>query len=448
MSDADATQVEPQPGTDEEVCDPSETRTSGSPTSPEFSCDAATALPAEPAPGIDDMPITVVHGRGAKSESHESTLTGPHAPIPLDGDREPETVPNVEQAPTAESVGTVESTAHSGFAAPVAEPRRESPPREVPSAGSATDVYEWELFIEAPFPVDLLKLLWGVLRLPGQLIRRSGEAGRTNRLSFAARVLTYNLGLILVVLFSIPLVFFLFSYLATLPFVLLRALGARLGHPATTLIAGLFFLGMLALLIYLYNLLFRPEAWRDHYQRSKVELVNLLISASFFFAGGALEYLISSPSFALHTEFAGSTESTPQWTLFFADKSLNLLFANLPNRIVGPLSDIHTTHGGDGVPIGLLRILLIFGYVTLVRLLALKLLFSKRELFYGTEAELQRYLDLCGKAEAYPLRKVVPIGEVEQFRTIRSKYAPDRPLVGVPPRPVPAGLGPAADANR
>src|SRR5262249_43343701 len=85
------------------------------------------------------------------------------------------------------------------------------------------------------------------------------------------------------------------------------------------------------------------------------------------------------------------------------------------------LSDIEIV--GSEVSLGLLRLFLIFGFVTLVRLMAMKWCFSKKELFYGSLAELKSYLDYCGKAEATTLRKVIALPE-EEIITVKSKHRP------------------------
>src|SRR5262249_14404724 len=159
--------------------------------------------------------------------------------------------------------------------------------------------------------------------------------------------------------------------------------------------------------------------YRDAYKRSKVETINITWALALFLASGMLEVLIASPMLPFRREYTGSLESTPQWTLFFADKSMNVLFANLPHKFFGPISDIQIREGGSEVSLGLLRLLLIFGFVSLVRMLALKLCVSKKELFYGTEGELRGYLDYCGKAEARTIRKVIPIrdDEIIEIRT-------------------------------
>jgi hypothetical protein len=371
----------------------------------------------ESAPGraapIPHFPGTAPIGVGSKT-------------LPAHPAQDPHPVPAGSATPLSRPLDAPPDSSHpAGPDLPAPQPHSASTPSE-------QIVYEWDLFIEAPFPIDLLKLLFAILRLPGQVIRRSSETA-SGRLSFALRVLSYNFGIIALVLAAIPLALFVFSYIATLPFIILRTLANWTGNLAMTWIAGFVFAGALALVVYLYNVLFRPEAWRDNYKRTKIDLLNIFINAGFFIAGGALEFLIASPAFFIAKDFKGSTDSTLQWTLYFADKSLNLLFANIPQRYIGDLSNISTIRGGDGVAIGLLRILLIFGYVIGVRLVALKLFFSRRELFYGTVEECRRYLDLCGKAEAFSLRRVIDTPGMQSIY-LRSRFAPRRPLVGAPPR--------------
>ncbi len=283
-----------------------------------------------------------------------------------------------------------------------------------PSELKNDDIYEWEILIEAPFAFDFFKLVRSLVGVPEPLRRKDGEA--TSRKRYYARVALYNLGRIALIVGMIPFAMLAFSYVATLPFLLMRALAAWVGDRPVAVLAGVGLLVCLSVPVLIILSWFRPAAYRDSYKRSKVETINIVWALALFLASSMLEYLIASPALpVLRKDYTGSLGSTPQWTLFFADKAMNVLFANLPQKVFGPISDISIREGGSEVSLGLLRLLLIFGFVALVRLLALKLCASRKELFYGNVAELRKYLDYCGKAEARNIRKVIPIHDDEMI---------------------------------
>ena len=317
-------------------------------------------------------------------------------------------------------------------------------------------IYEWEILIEAPFAFDFFKLVRALFRLPSRAVATWGAGSSKTRRRYYLEVLGYNLALIGLVLLMIPFLMIAFSYVATLPFLALRVLLAPFEPKVGAIVAGAGLSGILAVPVVLFLLMFRPMAYRDVYKRSKVETYNILIALSLFLAGGLLEFLIATPALGLRDAFEeappgaieaefdpgvdlaaetagaeplavpprgyeGPTESTLQWTLFFADKSMNVLFANLPAKIFGPLSEIRPRPGASQIPLSMLRITLLFGFMVFVRLSALKLCISKKELFYGTIAELRSYLDFCGKAEARSIRRVIDLKPSEVF-VVRNRF--------------------------
>ncbi len=287
----------------------------------------------------------------------------------------------------------------------------------------ADAIYEWEILIEAPFAFDFFKLVRALFRYPeanGDRVRRLRNKTRKR---YYLEILAYNISLISLILVLIPFLMLAFSYIATLPFLLLRMGVSATGPRAMAVISAIGMVATLTVPVVLFLLMIRPTAYRDNYKRSKVELFHIAIALSLFLASGTLESLIASPALRLRDEFEGSTNSTMQWTLFFADKAMNVLFANLPNKLFGPLADIRVREGGSEIALGVLRTLLLFGFVALIRLLALKLCISKKELFYGSLADLRAYLALCGKAEARAVRKVIPLPE-EEVVVVRNKYRP------------------------
>ncbi len=299
------------------------------------------------------------------------------------------------------------------------------------------DIYEWEILIEAPFAFDFFRLIRVIFRYPEPISDQVLQQRQKTRKKYYLEILVFNLGLVGLILLMIPFLMLAFSYLATLPFLLLRVGASTFGPKAMAAVAALGLLATLSVPVVLFLMMIRPTAYRDYYKRSKIELFHILIALSLFLASGMLEELIASPVLRLRNAFEGPVESTTQWTLFFADKAMNVLFANMPQKLIGPLSEVKLRPGGSEVALGALRIFLLFGFVALIRLIALKLCISKKELFYGSVVELRSYLDYCGKAEARTLRKVIPMEEVEVL-IVRNKYPvePDsRPPVEDPAEP-------------
>jgi hypothetical protein len=307
--------------------------------------------------------------------------------------------------------------------------RRDAPPRR------ADEIYEWEILIEAPFAFDFFRLVRSLVRLPAPP-RDAGSTPRGARRRYYLRVVLYNLGRIALIVGMIPFTMLAFSYVATLPFLLMRALATGIGARAATGVAAFGLIACLSVPVIFFLMMFRPTAYRDAYKRSKVEAMNITHALALFLASGMLEVLIASPALRLRQAFAGSIDSTPQWTLFYADLAMNVLFANLPQKLFGPISDIKTQAGGAAVSLGVLRLLLLFGFVALVRLLAMRLCVSKKELFYGTPDELRSYLDFCGKAQARTVRKVIPIRDDELIEVFSKQPKP--PGLGEPGLPEPA----------
>lgn len=299
------------------------------------------------------------------------------------------------------------------------EPRAE--PGVVERAPRTVESYEWEIHIHAPFAFDFFQIVRALFRYPGQPPVASGTGRTKSRRRYYLEVVGYNVGLLLLILLMIPFLMLAFSYVATLPFAVLRAAETAVGAGLMALISALGLMATLTIPIVLFLLMCRPNAYKDYYRKSKVDTFNILIAVSLFFAGGLLEALIASPALRLRTSFTGPVDSTLQWTLFFADRSMNVLFANLPNKIFGPLSDIRVRPGSSEIAMGFLRTLLLFGFVAALRLLALKLCFDKTELFYGTMSELTSYLDYCGKAEARTLRKVVELPD-DEVLIVRNRF--------------------------
>lgn len=290
-----------------------------------------------------------------------------------------------------------------------------------PAPPARDDIYEWEILIEAPFAFDFFRLLRAVFRFPTAVGGRVLRHRRTTRRGYYLGLLGYNVGLIVLILLMIPFLMLAFSYVATLPFLLIRLGASSLGERPMAAVAAVGLVATLSVPIVLFLLMLRPTAYRDYYKRSKVELFNILIALALFLASGMLEALIASPALRLRNDYQGSIDSTMQWTLFFADRSMNVLFANLPQKFFGPLSDIAIRPGRSEIALAVLRTFLLFGFVALIRLLVLKLCVSKKELFYGSLADLRSYLDYCGKAEARTLRRVIPMAE-DEVLVVRNKY--------------------------
>lgn len=283
------------------------------------------------------------------------------------------------------------------------------------------NIYEWEILTEAPFAFDFFRLIRALFRYPEPISDRVLQQRQKTRKKYYLEILAYNLGLCGLILLMVPFLMLAFSYIATLPFLLLRVGAVTFGPKSMAAVAALGLLATLAVPVVLFLLMMRPTAYRDSYKRSKVELFHILIALSLFLASGMLEALIASPVLRLRGEFEGPVDSTMQWTVFFADKAMNVLFANTPQKLFGPLSEVKVRAGGSEVALGVLRLFLLFGFVALIRLLALKLCISKKELFYGSVAELRSYLDYCGKAEARTLRKVIPIHD-DEVLVVRNKH--------------------------
>ena len=298
--------------------------------------------------------------------------------------------------------------------------RRDTPVR-TPDA-----LYEWEILLQAPFAFDFFRMLRSLLWLPEKRAPQVGPDGtvaHSSKRRYFLDVLLYNLGRLILTLGMIPFTMLAFSYIATFPFVGMRMLGLTLGSRGATTLAALGLLLSLMIPMAIVLQWFRPSWLRDSYKKSKVELYNIGMAAGLFLAGGMLETLIASPNLPFSKDFDGPISSTPQWTLFFADLSMNVLFANLPQKLFkGSISNIvPTTHGGSTVSLGLLRLLMIVGFVTLVRLMAIKLCINKNELFYGTEAELRSYLPYCGRAEARVVRRIITLKPEEEI-VIRNRF--------------------------
>lgn len=298
-----------------------------------------------------------------------------------------------------------------------------APPQAAPKPA---DIYEWEILIQAPFAFDFFKLVRSLFQLPKRRVH--AEAVPHARKKYFLHVVLHNLARIGLILFMIPFTMLAFSYVATLPFLIMRALQHGIGAAATAALAAVGLLVSLFMPVAVILQWFRPGWLRESYKKSKVELYNIIMYAGLFLAAGMLETLIASPALPFHTDFAGPVESTPQWTLFFADLSMNVLFAHLPQKFFGSISDITVENPGRmPVALGLLRLLLIVGFVTLVRLLALKLCVNKSELFTGTRAEVKQYLPYCGRALARPIRKIIPLPLSPEEAEIREqfRYRPD-----------------------
>ena len=292
-------------------------------------------------------------------------------------------------------------------------------------------LYEWQILIQAPFAFDFFRTIRSIFRLPAKAAggpAADGSAAPPSRRSYYLHVIVYNLARLSLILGMIPFTMLAFSYVATLPFVGMRALSAAIGSKPATGLAGMGLVASLMIPVVIILQWFRPSWLRDSYKKSKVELFNIGIAGGLFLAGGMLETLIASPDLPISRDFEGPTYSTPQWTLFFADLSMNVLFANLPQKLFkGSISDISAPpHGGSTVSLGLLRLLMIVGFVTLVRLGAMKLCINKTELFYGTESELRAYLPYCGRAEARVVRRIITLMPEEEI-VIRNKYK-DEPV--------------------
>jgi hypothetical protein len=287
------------------------------------------------------------------------------------------------------------------------------------------DIYEWEILIQAPFAFDFFKLLRSLFRLPPPRTGDGAPAGPGPgwRRGYFLHVLLYNAGRIALILFMIPFTMLAFSYVATLPFLLMRAVEAGIGARAGAAIAAVGLLISLVLPVWVVLQWFRPGWVRESYKKSKVELFNIIIYLGLFLAAGMLETLIASPALPLQGDFSGPTDSTPQWTLYFADLSMNVLFAHIPQRMFGSISDIKLDPPGrTSISLGLLRLLLIVGFVTLVRMLVLKLCTNKTELFFGTRAQVKAYLPYCGRAMARPIRKVIPLPLEAEEAAIRESF--------------------------
>jgi hypothetical protein len=295
------------------------------------------------------------------------------------------------------------------------------------------DSYEWELLIEAPLAFDFFRLVRALFRFPGRVSDEVLQHQRKTRKRYYLEILAYNAGLLCLIVLMIPFLMLAFSYVATLPFLSLRLASSAFGDRPMVVVSALGLVATLTVPVVLFLLMIRPTAYRDAYKRSKVELFHISIALSLFLASGMLESLIASPALRLIKNFEGPVNSTLQWTLFFADKAMNVLFANLPNKLFGPLSEIDVREDGSEVTIGMLRVLQLFGFAVFVRLMALKLCISKKELFYGTVAELKSYLDYCGKAEARTIRKVIPLPDDEVI-VVRNKHRPPPDPPGEPSR--------------
>ncbi len=284
------------------------------------------------------------------------------------------------------------------------------------------DVYEWEITIQAPFAFDFFKVVRSLFRLPHRKTASDGSETGSKR-GYFLHVFFYNLGRLTLILGMIPFTMLAFSYLATLPFLLMRALQSWIGNGPVAALAALGLLVSLLMPVWVVLQWFKPNWLRESYKKSKVELFNIVIYLGLFLAAGMLETMIASPALPLAGDFEGPTDSTPQWTLFFADLSMNVLFAHLPQKFFGAISDIKLEVPGKmPVSLGLLRLLLIVGFVTLVRLLFMKLCLNKTELFFGTRAEVKAYLPYCGAAMAKPIRKVIPLALSTEEMAMREEF--------------------------
>lgn len=299
---------------------------------------------------------------------------------------------------------------------------RVDPPR--PTTPRPPDVYEWEITIQAPFAFDFVKLVRSLFRLPKRRAIPGDPESNGSRRGWYLHVFLYNLARVATILGMIPFTMLAFSYVATLPFLLMRALETWLRPGPVAALAAVALVLSLMMPVWVVLQWFRPNWLRESYKKSKVEIYNIVIYLGLFLAAGMLETLIASPALPFRDDFVGPVDSTPQWTLFFADLSMNVLFAHLPQKFFGAISDIKLEEPGRmPVSLGLLRLLLIVGFVTLVRLLFMKLCLNKTELFFGTRAEVKAYLPFCGRAMARPIRKVIPLplspeelAMVEKFR--------------------------------
>ena len=336
------------------------------------------------------------------------------------------------------------------------------------------EIYEWEILVEAPFAFDFFKLVRALFRLPGRAVASREAGAAKSRWRYYFEILAFNILLIGLIVLMVPFLMIAFSYVATLPFLALRIALAPFEAKAGAIVAVGGLVAILTLPVVLLLLMLRPTAYRDVYKRSKVETFNILIALSLFLAGGLLEFLIASPALRFRDSFEdvppgaelatvdqediapedaptpdgrdyeGPTESTLQWTLFFADKSMNVLFANLPMKLFGPLSEVRPRPGASQVPLSILRITLLFGFMVFVRLSVLKLCISKKELFYGNTRELRSYLDFCGKAEARSIRRVIDL-QPDEVQVVRNRFpgkGSSSMLIseaqdGTPPEPAP-----------
>lgn len=287
------------------------------------------------------------------------------------------------------------------------------------------DIYEWEILIQAPFAFDFFKLLRSLFRLPPPRVERNEPPNTSRRWGrgYFLQVLLYNIGRIALILLMIPFTMLAFSYVATLPFLLMRAVEAGIGARAGAALAAFGLIISLFIPVWVVLQWFRPGWVRESYKKSKVEIYNILIYLGLFLAAGMLETLIASPVLPLHGDFVGPVDSTPQWTLYFADLSMNVLFAHIPQKMFGSISDIKLDPPGrTPISLGLLRLLLIVGFVTLVRMLVLKLCTNKTELFFGTRAQVKAYLPYCGRAMARPIRKVIPLALSDEEAAMRETF--------------------------
>jgi hypothetical protein len=315
---------------------------------------------------------------------------------------------------------------------------------DAPKPPRPPDTYEWEITIQAPFAFDFLKLVRSLFRLPKRRQAAPDEAPRSNR-GWYLHVFLYNLGRLLLILGMIPFTMLAFSYVATLPFLLMRALESWIRPGPVAAMAGVGLVFALFMPVWVVLQWFKPNWLRESYKKSKVEIYNIAMYLGLFLAAGMLETLIASPVLPLRGDFVGPVDSTPQWTLFFADLSMNVLFANLPQKFFGAISDIKLEEPGRmPVSLGLLRLLLIVGFVTLVRLLFMKLCLNKTELFFGTRAEVRAYLPYCGRAMARPIRKVIqlPLSEEEAAMTEKFRYRAENGDEAPAAEPTPPARGP------
>ena len=102
---------------------------------------------------------------------------------------------------------------------------------DAPKPPRPPDYYEWEITIQAPFAFDFLKLVRSLFRLPKRRHAAPDEAPRSRR-GWYLHVFLYNLGRLLLILGMIPFTMLAFSYVATLPFLLMRAMESWIGEGA------------------------------------------------------------------------------------------------------------------------------------------------------------------------------------------------------------------------